>query len=118
VDLSHLFQKAKATQKDPAMKSKTRLKLTLLAAIFLAAMAMISTVIGMEVMATTCIAGIMTILSTYIWAQTKRPSYYRNNDSDDEKPLIAPGDGLRIRSTVWPDGHVNGRENPDAESRE
>ena len=100
------------------MRSKTRLKLTFLAALFLAAMAMISTFMGMEVMATTCIAGIMTILSTYIWAQTKRPSYYRNDDSDDEKPPVAPGDGLRIRSTYWPDGHANGKEDTGAESRE
>jgi len=29
---------------------------------------------GMEAVATTCIAGVMTVLSTYIWAETKRPS--------------------------------------------
>jgi hypothetical protein len=28
----------------------------------------------METVATTCIAGVMTVLSTYIWAETKRPS--------------------------------------------
>lgn len=28
----------------------------------------------METVATTCIAGVMTILSTYIWAETKRPT--------------------------------------------
>ncbi|MBU6158718.1 MAG: hypothetical protein KGP35_06765 [Bacteroidetes bacterium] len=64
------------------MKTKTRFKLTVIAGIFLGCLTIIATLLKMEVVATTCIAGIMTILSAYIWAQTKRPSTNETADND------------------------------------
>jgi len=34
---------------------------------------------GMEGVASACVAGIMTILTTYIWGETKRPSNHEEN---------------------------------------
>ena len=48
--------------------------ITLLAAAFLAVVVVLSIFKGMESAASTAIAALMTILSTYIWSQTKRPS--------------------------------------------
>lgn len=56
------------------MNSQTRLKLTLSAAAFLALVTLLSIYSKMETVATASIAGIMTILSAYIWSQTTRPS--------------------------------------------
>lgn len=56
------------------MNSQTRLKLTLSAAAFLALVTLLSIYSKMEGVATASIAGIMTILSAYIWSQTTRPS--------------------------------------------
>ena len=56
------------------MNSRTRLKLTLGATVFLVVTTFVSIARGMEGVATTCVAGVMTILSTYIWAETRRPS--------------------------------------------
>jgi hypothetical protein len=56
------------------MNTKTRLKLTVIAALFLGGITIMATIMKMEVVATTSIAGIMTILSAYIWSQTTRPS--------------------------------------------
>lgn len=56
------------------MNSQTRLKLTLSAAAFLAMVTLLSIYSKMEGVATASIAGIMTILSAYIWSQTTRPS--------------------------------------------
>ena len=56
------------------MNSQTRLKLTLSAAAFLAIVTLLSIYSKMEGVATASIAGIMTILSAYIWSQTTRPS--------------------------------------------
>jgi hypothetical protein len=58
------------------MNSKTRLKLTIIAGLLLSAMALLAIAMHLETVGTTCIAGIMTILSAYIWAQTKRPTSY------------------------------------------
>ena len=44
------------------------------AAVFLVVTTYVAIFKGMEAVATTCIAGVMTVLSTYIWAETKRPS--------------------------------------------
>jgi hypothetical protein len=49
------------------MNSQTRLKLTLSAAAFLAIVTLLSIYSKMEGVATASIAGIMTILSAYIW---------------------------------------------------
>lgn len=56
------------------MNYKTRLKITLAAAVFLVVTTYVAIFKEMEAVATTCIAGVMTVLSTYIWAETKRPS--------------------------------------------
>lgn len=70
------------------MTTKTRLKLTVIAGLFLAAITLTATFMKMEAVATTSIAGIMTILSAYIWAQTKRPSGYEFSDKDIERQYI------------------------------
>lgn len=54
-------------------KSK-RLTITWVALIFLISTTYIAIHCDLETVATTCIAGVMTILSTYIWAETKRPT--------------------------------------------
>lgn len=56
------------------MTSRTRFKLTLFAAGFLALVTLLAIASKMETVATASIAGIMTILSAYIWSQTTRPS--------------------------------------------
>lgn len=58
----------------PIKDKRTRLKITLAAAAFLVVTTYVAIFKGMEAVATTCIAGVMTVLSTYIWAETKRPS--------------------------------------------
>ena len=64
------------------LNSKTRLKLTFIAGLFLSALAVLATSMKMEVVATTAIAGIMTILSTYIRSQTNLPSQNENPNAD------------------------------------
>tara|TARA_R110001592_G_scaffold43005_1_gene139503 strand:- start:28424 stop:28609 length:186 start_codon:yes stop_codon:yes gene_type:complete len=54
-------------------KSK-RLVITWVALVFLISTTYIAIYQDLETVATTCIAGVMTILSTYIWAETKRPT--------------------------------------------
>ena len=56
------------------MTYRTRYKLTLLAAGFLALVTLLAIGSKMETVATASIAGMMTILSAYIWSQTTRPS--------------------------------------------
>ncbi len=63
------------------MKTSKRYTLTIIAGIILAVLAGLSVFKGMEGLAYACIAGIMTILTTYIWGETKRPS----NTTDNEK---------------------------------
>jgi hypothetical protein len=57
------------------MNASTRLRFTAYAALFLAGVTILSILRGMEAVAATSVAGLMTILSTYIWSQTKRPHY-------------------------------------------
>jgi hypothetical protein len=63
------------------MTNHTRYRLTLAAALFLAVVTLLSIFLKMEAVATAGIAGIMTVLSTYIWSQTTRPTQFK-----DEKP--------------------------------
>ncbi len=56
------------------MKNSKRYKLTIITAIVLIMLAGISIFKGLEVMATACVTGIMTILTSYIWGETRRPS--------------------------------------------
>jgi hypothetical protein len=50
----------------------------------------------METVAATSIAGIMTILSTYLWSQTKRPHYEVTYQESDD-PVVH----LRNRSNDY-----------------
>jgi hypothetical protein len=61
------------------MAQSKRYLLTIIAGIILAALAILSVFKSMEGLATACVAGIMTILSTYIWGETKRPSGENKN---------------------------------------
>jgi hypothetical protein len=65
------------------MKTQTRYKFTLAAAIYFGLITLVAIYFQMETVATACIAAIMTILSTYIWSQTTRPTF-----EDDEKNTI------------------------------
>ena len=56
------------------MKESKRYTVTIIAGITLVLLAILGIFKGMEVVATTAIAGILTILSAYIWGETKRPS--------------------------------------------
>ena len=58
------------------MNTSTRYRTTLFAAFFLAVITLTAVLRGMEMVAATSIAGIMTILSAYIWSQTQRPSLH------------------------------------------
>ncbi len=87
------------------MNTKTRLKLTVIAALFLGGITLMATIMKLEVVATTSIAGIMTILSAYIWAQTKRPSGYELPDTNTEEQNNEDDSALRIRNSVFPDGY-------------
>lgn len=56
------------------MNTSKRLTLTATAFVFLMVTTFVAIGKGLETVATSCIAGVMTILSTYIWAETKRPT--------------------------------------------
>lgn len=91
------------------MNKRSRLKLTLIAGLFLSLLATYATYSQMETVAITCIGAMMTILSTYIWAQTKRPSFNisveQENDVNEHPGQQTTGTKtLRIKTTVLPDG--------------
>lgn len=67
------------------MNTKTRFKLTVIAGSFLSVMTVLATVLKQEIVATTSLTGIMTILSAYIWSQTRRPSYNENANADNSE---------------------------------
>jgi hypothetical protein len=56
------------------MKTSKRYTITIIAGIVLAGLAILSVLKGMEVLASACVGGILSILTTYIWGETKRPS--------------------------------------------
>jgi len=56
------------------MKKSKRYIIAIIAGLLLATIAILAIYKGMESVATTSVAGILTILSTYIWGETKRPS--------------------------------------------
>ncbi len=56
------------------MTKRTRFKISIIAGLLLYSLAVLAVFKSMENVAITSIAGIMTILSAYIWAETKRPS--------------------------------------------
>ncbi len=70
------------------MTNNTRYRLTLAAAVFLAVVTLLSIFLRMEAVATAGIAGIMTVLSTYIWSQTTRPTNpYHEKHNESTKPV-------------------------------
>ncbi len=56
------------------MSKRTRFKISLAAMAFLVVTTYVSMMLRLEIVATSCIAGLMTVLSAYIWAETQRPS--------------------------------------------
>ena len=56
------------------MKKSKRYIIAIIAGLLLATIAILAIYKGMESVATTSVAGVLTILSTYIWGETKRPS--------------------------------------------
>jgi hypothetical protein len=79
------------------MNTSTRYRITLIAALFLAIITITAVFRSMEMVAATSIAGIMTILSAYIWSQTQRPTQHESNQSF-KKPRAAknpPGRNAR-----------------------
>ncbi len=74
------------------MNNQTRFKLTLFAAAFLALVTLLAIGSKMETVATAAIAGIMTILSAYIWSQTQRPSHHEYASKRAQKSRSAKTD--------------------------
>ncbi len=69
------------------MTNNTRYRLTLAAAVFLAVVTLLSIFLKMEAVATAGIAGIMTVISHYIWSQTTRPTNsYHEKYNEPTKP--------------------------------
>ncbi len=54
------------------------------AGIILTMLAALAILKGMEGLASSCVAGILTILTTYIWGETKRPS--NHNETKPNEP--------------------------------
>jgi hypothetical protein len=71
------------------MNNRTRYKLTLLAAAFLALVTLLSIGSKMETVATASIAAMMTILSAYIWSQTTRPSKNEHANKNTRKQTVS-----------------------------
>lgn len=61
------------------MSSSRRLLLTIIAGAILSLLAACAIYRQMETVASACVAGIMAILSTYIWGETRRPSGKNEN---------------------------------------
>jgi hypothetical protein len=56
------------------MNASKRYMISVVSGVLLTGIAIISVLYRLEGVAMTCIGGVMTILTTYIWAETKRPS--------------------------------------------
>jgi len=56
------------------MKKSKRYIISILAGILLGLLAAMAIYKGMDMVASVCATGLLTILSTYIWGETKRPS--------------------------------------------
>jgi len=67
------------------MTQSKRLILTIIAGLILSLIAGFAVYRQMETVASACVAGIMAILSTYIWGETKRPSNKNNNQNQTEE---------------------------------
>jgi VIT1/CCC1 family predicted Fe2+/Mn2+ transporter len=66
------------------MKRSKRYLISLIAGVLLSILAFISVFQNMEGLASACVAGIMTILTGYIWGETKRPSKTNNHENDTQ----------------------------------
>lgn len=53
---------------------RTRYRISIIAGVYLMALSGVAVFMQMEGLASACVAGILTILSTYIYGETKRPS--------------------------------------------
>ncbi len=83
------------------MTNNTRFRLTLAAAVFLAVVTLLSIFLKMEAVATAGIAGIMTVLSTYIWSQTTRPTNpYHEKHNEPTKPAKTSRNGSSYPSPM------------------
>ncbi|MFM2335141.1 MAG: hypothetical protein RIS91_1144 [Bacteroidota bacterium] len=79
------------------MTYRTRYRLTLIAAGFLALVTLLAIGSKMETVATASIAGIMTVLSAYIWSQTTRPSRNEKTSKHTGKQAAAKN---RVTATI------------------
>jgi len=61
------------------MRTSKRYIVAIAAGIVLSLLAALSILKSMEGVASACIAGILTILTTYIWGETQRPSNKNQN---------------------------------------
>ncbi len=66
------------------MTNSRRLTLTLIAGGILSLLAAFAVYRQMETVASACVAGIMTILSIYIWGETRRPSGKDNQKNPEQ----------------------------------
>jgi len=62
------------TVNDLIKSKRTRLRLASLTGLYFAALTLLATLLKLETVAVAAISGMMTILSAYLWAETKRPS--------------------------------------------
>ena len=67
------------------MTRSRRLLLTIIAGLILSLIAGFAVYRQMETVASACVAGIMAILSTYIWGETRRPSGKKDNENQNEE---------------------------------
>jgi len=63
------------------MRTSKRYTVAIAAGIVLSLLAALSILKSMEGVASACIAGILTILTTYIWGETQRPSNKNQNQT-------------------------------------
>ena len=63
------------------MKISKRYTVAIAAGIVLSSLAALSIIKSMEGVASACVAGILTILTTYIWGETQRPSNKNQNQT-------------------------------------
>ena len=63
------------------MKTSKRFTVAIAAGIVLSLLAALSIIKNMEGVASACVAGILTILTTYIWGETQRPSNKNQNQT-------------------------------------
>lgn len=80
------------------MNTHTRFKITIAAAFFLAILATLSIILKMETVAVTSITGILTILSAYIWAQTKRPTHHEPSHKGSHPAVNHQCNSSRLQS--------------------